>query len=284
MTAYNYHKQSLFLNIKESSGMKSNKDLTANDILLAPKVLEQVRIYFFNIAILNNANRYSELISREKLILQIEDEFSEFLEKYKLDPKYELCSFLELDFDTSPVSSEKKAISKFAQKLLVINKGLKKKILAQSKDNLASFWVDELKQTTLNFVKWVSTTIIVVGFIKAFIYAELLDTPLSLLFSVQDYLSYGITSSLVPFFFIISIIMLLTESIFLSEYSNFNYTKRIKDKYDFSDAKETKPIHLFICIFGVILCFIFRHYLPEYYSFYELCLGVILIFFLNNMM
>jgi hypothetical protein len=88
----------------------------------------------------------------------------------------------------------------------------------------------------------VSTTIIVVGFIKAFIYAELLDTPLSLLFSVQDYLSYGITSSLVPFFFIISIIMLLTESIFLSEYSNFNYTKRIKDKYDFSDAKETKPI------------------------------------------
>jgi hypothetical protein len=43
--------------------MKSNKDLTANDILLAPKVLEQVRIYFFNIAIFNNANRYSELIA-----------------------------------------------------------------------------------------------------------------------------------------------------------------------------------------------------------------------------
>jgi hypothetical protein len=238
-----------------------------------------VKIYFFNIAISGNTDRYKELISREKFLIQIDNEYTEFLEQYKLDPINELCNLFSLDINTIPDEYEKKNTSKLAHRLLVINKGFKKKILNLSNDTFTSSWMEELKETTLNFLKWISTTIIVVGFIKAFLYSQILDIPLSLLFSIQDYLDYGVSSSLFPFFFIIIMIFLLAEYIFLGEYSNFNYTKRIEDKYDFGDAKETKPIHLFICIFGIILCFISRNFVPDYYIFFESILFIILLFF-----
>jgi len=196
-----------------------------------PKIIEQVKLCFFNKAILSEIDRFTEPSEKEKFLLQISQDFQSFLIKYKQDPKDELIHLFSLQPNEIHSAYNSRDAKILIDKLLLKNNSLKKQIISRSLKPIAEPWVELFKKSMLDFIKWGPTTLIIIGFIKALILSEVLGFSLSTLFSLQDYWDYGLSDSKGFIIGIIGLAGSFYSQFYLAEFAEFNYIKPAEERY-----------------------------------------------------
>lgn len=212
-------------------GKMKKKKVTFSAVCLEPKIIEQVKLCFFNKAILNEIDRFNKLSEKEEFLLQISQDFQSFLANYKQTPEDELINLFSLQTNEIHSAYNSRDTKILIDKLLIKNKSLKKQIIDSSLKPIAEPWIELFKTSMLDFLKWGPTTLIVIGFIKALILSDVLGFSLSTLFSLQDYWDYGISDTGGFMFGIIGLFGSFYSQFYLAEFAGFNYIKPAEIRY-----------------------------------------------------
>lgn len=243
------------------------KIMAFSGVCLEPKIIEQVRLGFSNKSILNEIDRFTDPSEKEEYLLQIKQDFSSFMEKYKQNPKDELISLFSLQPNEIHSAYDSRDFKILIDKLLVKNKYFKKQIKNKSLKPIAEPWVELFNKSMLDLLKWGPTAIIIIGFLKAFILSEVLDFSLSSLFSLQDYWDYGISDSTGFILGIIGFSASFYSQFYFAEFADFNYIKPAGERYKPTLALP-KFSELLIpnIIFAILLisCFVLPSFSPKH--------------------
>lgn len=236
---------------------------------LQSKFIKQTKILFYNNVITKHMDEFVDLGKKEGLLTQIEKDYQKFFDIYQKNPLDEINKLLTSNGVNLPSEYHKNYKSKLLNTIITTNKKLRKIILSESKEAIFHPWLMVFRDSIIEFLKWIPTTILIIGFIKALILSQSLKINLSILFSLQDYWDYGIsqTTGFVGVF--LSLAFSFALQFYFSEYSDYRYIKKAAERYDSDGAvgteSWTKKFIINTCLIIItISCFILPYFFPDY--------------------